>query len=146
MTTALLDRLIPRAVAKRIPILVDPYPEVDWSKYRGATLIKANRRESLFACPDKPDDARRCVKLTRRFNATMVITLLAPGMVVAKGNEASQIPAYPRRVRDTCGAGDAVLALLADSMPTETLRQVCQRAAAMAADQVSTLGVTRLAV
>lgn len=146
VTPALLKSLIPIALAKQISILVDPSPKSDWSEYQGVSLIKANRVESLLACPE-PNDIHRCVKLSRRFNATVVITLGAGGMVVATNRrEIFHVPAHPTRVRDACGAGDTVLAVLAVSLPTgRMLRQMCQQAAIAAAAQISALGVCRIA-
>jgi len=48
LTSTLLAALIEQAKLRSIPIIVDP-KGVDFSRYRGATLIKPNRHETYMA-------------------------------------------------------------------------------------------------
>ena len=52
-TPSFLARLIKQARESEVPVLVDPARGVDFDRYRGATLIKANRQEAELAlgCP-----------------------------------------------------------------------------------------------
>lgn len=117
-TPQLLAALFAAAQAQGLPILVDPARIPDYSRYRGATLLAPNRRETALAAGRSirtPDDA---LAAGRRLCQTceaeaVVVKLDGDGMVVASADGSGRhIPTRPRPVHDVTGAGDMVLAVL----------------------------------
>ncbi len=124
-----------------IPVVVDPGRGVDWTKYRGATAIKANRVEAELAVGKKfqlrdthrgDHGALRLVdpfaageQLCRELELDMVvITLDRDGATLVEGAhlrdahrgpfsyETHHFATRPRDVYDITGAGDMVLAMI----------------------------------
>jgi rfaE bifunctional protein nucleotidyltransferase chain/domain len=124
-----------------VPVVVDPGRGVDWSKYRGATAIKANRVEAELAVgkkfqlrePRRGDQAE--LRLDDPFAAgeqlcreleldLVVITLDRDGATLVEGThlrdahrgpfsyETHHFATRPRDVYDITGAGDMVLAMI----------------------------------
>ena len=115
LTAGLLRELIDGARRRRIPVLVDPGRERDFTIYRGATAITPNRYETEVATGMKlvDRDAWRAAAqaLVERLGlAACLITLDRDGMYLSEHGGADQyIPTTPREVYDVTGAGDVVL-------------------------------------
>ena len=100
-----------------VPVVVDPKGR-DYSRYRGATVITPNRKETFEATGIEPAGAagaeaagRRLVELTGVDAA--VITLDKDGMaIVPRDGPAEMVTTTPREVFDVSGAGDVVAAVL----------------------------------
>lgn len=122
-TPSLCQKIIDRAKAAGVPVLVDPAPIKDYSKYRGATAITPNRTEAELATGIiAPEDAReahreylaRTILDTYQFD-TIVLTLDKQGALLAHRDDAEtvHVPTTAREVYDVTGAGDMMLAALA---------------------------------
>lgn len=107
------------------PVIVDP-KELPWDRYRGATVIKPNRREaSWFAGrtikgdDEVADTAREIAE--QLASPHVLITRSERGMTLctAEGSSDPRIvhePPLAREVFDVTGAGDAVASALAAAM------------------------------
>jgi D-beta-D-heptose 7-phosphate kinase/D-beta-D-heptose 1-phosphate adenosyltransferase len=107
------------AKAANIPVLVDPKGR-DYSKYRGATALTPNRRETSEACGGVADidallDAADALRqeLALEFFA---VTRSEEGISLIEQGQRLHIPAMARQVFDVSGAGDTVIATLAAGM------------------------------
>ena len=117
-TPELLARVIGAAREQGLPVLVDPARIGDYERYRGATLVKPNRRETELVTGraiHSPADALEAGReLVRRYDfQAVVVTLDGDGMVlVTADGTAEHVPTRPRQVSDITGAGDMALAVL----------------------------------
>lgn len=122
-TPQLCRAIIERSNAAGVPVLVDPAPIKDYSKYRGATAITPNRTEAELATGlTAPEDAREAhrERLARTLLdsygfETIVLTLDKQGALLAQRNDPHpvHVPTTAREVYDVTGAGDMMLAGLA---------------------------------
>jgi cytidyltransferase-related domain len=102
-----------------IPLLVDPKGR-DYSKYRGATALTPNRRETSDACGGIGDiDA--LLEAAGRLRRELALDFLAvtrseEGISLVEESRQLHIPAMARQVFDVSGAGDTVIATLAAGM------------------------------
>lgn len=151
-TPYLVRSLIHRAQTAGVPVLVDPARGQDWSLYQGCHTIKANQAEFL-------DQRWSADEVLQRLNCNLIVTEGANGMNVFTPRCGSyHVPAVPAEVVDVCGAGDTVLAAIGVELarrrrevrPAWTdgheLRDACQVAARLAAQQVGQLGVRAVKV
>jgi len=120
------------------PVIVDPKSN-DYSLYRGATLVKPNRKELGEAMrrdvANDADIAAAAMELCDRLGCSAVlVTRSDDGMtLVEKGREPVHVPAYPVRVRDVSGAGDTVIAVLSTMLASHADFELAMRAANAAA-------------
>ncbi len=120
MTQTAIRALIDAAAKAKVPILVDPQGG-DFSRYRGATILKPNLAELEEATGrglrgSTEDELIEVVRdlLEAAGVESLVLTLSERGMmVITRGEKAEIIPARPREVYDVTGAGDTVIAVLA---------------------------------
>ncbi len=114
---ALLEEVVRRARARRVPVLVDPKGR-DYRRYRGATAITPNQGEAELASGvEIRDDAglrRAARKLLRELALDfVVVTRGEKGMYLLESTGRSlAVPARARSVYDVTGAGDTAIALL----------------------------------
>lgn len=114
----------------RVPVIVDP-KTTDYTIYRGASLVKPNRKEfegvtGMSFDPAEPGFAEAAVAAGRavckRYGvANLLVTLSEYGMIYIPGNEDEPyewIPTEAREVFDVSGAGDTSLAVLGAAMAT----------------------------
>ena len=107
-----------RAAGK--PVVVDPACIADYTRYRGATVLKPNRYEaSLASGVNIVDDAtlelagRKIMQITGA--QAVIITLDKEGAFLCRSDgPCKRVPhRHPRNVYDVSGAGDETLAVLA---------------------------------
>lgn len=108
---------IDHAKAHNVPVIIDP-KGLDFTKYRGATLLTPNRSEFeavVGTCQSEDEFIAKAQKLRTELNLTaLLITRSEEGMTLIQGNEAPfTIPAKAQDVYDVTGAGDTVIATLA---------------------------------
>jgi D-beta-D-heptose 7-phosphate kinase/D-beta-D-heptose 1-phosphate adenosyltransferase len=109
--------IIAAAIAAKRPVLVDP-KGADYAIYKGATLLKPNRRELGEAVGrpvhsvDEVVGAARALMKQHGF-AAMLVSCGKDGMILVEGKDGvHQLAAEAREVYDVSGAGDTVLAVL----------------------------------
>ena len=138
LTEKVIRAVIDRAVKLDKPVIVDP-KGLDYSIYRGATLITPNRKELGDAAhhPVKTHEqvaaaANKLAKLTG--SSAVLVTLSEDGMLLqVRGHKPVHAPAYPVKVRDVSGAGDTVVAVLSVLLALGADFEAAMRAANAAA-------------
>ena len=151
LTDELLSRLIALAKRKKRMVLVDPKGK-DFSKYKGATVITPNERETAEAChvdAHRQDLIDRAVKmlLDELGLEALLVTQGSRGMtLLQKGKHIVHLKASARKVFDVTGAGDTVIASLAvalgsgaDMVDSATFANV---AAGLVVEQVGTRAIS----
>lgn len=135
------------------PVIVDP-KTTDYTIYRGATLVKPNRKEFEGVTgqsfdPADPDFAQNAVAagraVCRRYGVeNLLVTLSEYGMIYIPGNEKEEykwIPTEAKEVFDVSGAGDTSLAVLGVAMATGvSMRQAMKIANAASGIVVAKFG------
>lgn len=112
------QRLIAAARERNVPVFVDPARLADFSKYRGATMLKPNRPETERATGQStrtPAGLKAAAELllTQLDLDAVVMTLNEKGCYLAtRDGERSMLQSRPRAVADGTGAGDMVLVAL----------------------------------
>lgn len=143
--------LIRAARAGDVPVLVDP-KRVDFSAYRGATLLTPNRGEFervVGRCfGDDELIARARNLLVDLAAAALLITRGEEGMtLVPREGEPVHIPVQALEVFDVTGAGDTVIALMAAALAAgENLVEAAQLANLAAGVVVGKLGTATASV
>jgi len=118
LTPRAIRAVIDAANAQGTPVVVDPKRH-DVTVYRGATLLKPNRRE-LAEATRRPvgsdaEIAEAAAELRRLVESQAVLVSRSEDGATLVTAEAApmHVRAYPVRVRDASGAGDTVVATLA---------------------------------
>lgn len=112
-------RVIELCRQRGVPVLVDPPGISDYTKYRGATCMKLNRRETCaatgLACETAVEVERAAARLLGQLDCEcVVITLDKDGAFLAtREGERRTLRTKARSVADVTGAGDMFLAMLA---------------------------------
>jgi D-beta-D-heptose 7-phosphate kinase/D-beta-D-heptose 1-phosphate adenosyltransferase len=133
------------------PVWVDP-KNLDFSCYRGASLLTPNRQEFIAACGSFSDEtelvskAQHCVQ--RHQLEGILITRGEQGMTLVRTHQPElHLPARAREVYDVTGAGDTVIAVLAAALVTGTTLNYALILANLAASVVvSKLGTTPISL
>ena len=138
LTPRVIRAVIEAANAAGIPIIVDP-KAVDYSIYRGATVVKPNRKELSEATRRRADSDADVIAAAVELNGVLgtdavVVSLSDAGLMLVPANGAAvHVPAYPVKLGDTSGAGDTVVAALAVLLATKAGYEPAVRAANAAA-------------
>lgn len=111
---------IAAARAQRVPVLVDPKGR-DFSRYRGATLLKPNLHEFELvagACASVAELEASAAAMVRELELqALLITRGEHGMTLVHATgETRHLPARAIEVYDVTGAGDTVIATLASAL------------------------------
>lgn len=141
LTPRVIRTTIERARKLGKVVVVDP-KGLDFSIYRGATLITPNRKE-LGEATHRPVrdlaelDAAAAELQRMVASEAVLVTLSEDGMLLKVGDsEPVHVPAYPVRVRDVSGAGDTVVAVLATLLAMDADFATAMRGANAAASVV----------
>ena len=152
LTARVIRAVIDAANEAKKPVIVDP-KGLDYSVYRGATLITPNRQELAAATRRRADSDSEIIaaaeELARLVDSQAVlVTRSEDGMsLLVKGKEPVHIAAYPVKVRDVSGAGDTVAAVLAAMLAANAGFEAAMRAAnAAAAVAVSKRGTATVSI
>ena len=148
-----LCRELFRAARERgIPVLVDPHPNTPFERFRGATALTPNRKETEGAVEILPEDDASvhaaATALIERFELDWtLVTLDKDGIHLLRKGEAAgeRFPAKARKVFDVAGAGDMVLSVLGLAVGAKVDLHDALRLANIAAGwEVEQLGVVPL--
>lgn len=132
LTNEILKKIIDLAKQKNKTIIVDP-KGTDFSKYKGATIIKPNLSEATLASGLVPGASLEEIA-GNLFNKTealaFFITRSEEGISLFKQGELRKdFPVKVKEVKDVTGAGDTVLAMLASAIANNlSLETACSLA------------------
>jgi len=134
----LAAELIAAAIAAGHRVVVDP-KGTDYGAYRGASVIKPNRRElgesTLRAVGSEAEVIAAARALIRQHDfAAVLVSLSQDGMLLVEASGATtQLGAEAREVYDVSGAGDTVVAVLAAALAAGASMPEAARLANLAA-------------
>ncbi|WP_413285403.1 bifunctional D-glycero-beta-D-manno-heptose-7-phosphate kinase/D-glycero-beta-D-manno-heptose 1-phosphate adenylyltransferase HldE [Vibrio sp. MA40-2] len=141
--------IIQKARAANIPVFIDP-KEVDFERYRGATLLTPNMAEFELKVGKVHSDEELVEKglaLVEEFDLeALLVTRGEHGMtLLRKDCEPLHLPTEAKEVYDVTGAGDTVISVLAASVAAgKPLDEACALANAAAGVVVGKLGTSTL--
>ncbi len=144
LTTNFTKDIIALAIAHNTPVLVDP-KGLDYSKYKGATLLTPNKNEASLATNIEIVNHETLktagFKLKNELELQYgIITLSEEGIAIFE-EEMQIIPTVSREVYDVTGAGDTVLASLGIALSSGlNITQACKFANKAAAVVVAKVG------
>lgn len=149
LTPPLLTAAIRIAKEANVPLIIDP-KGIDFSKYRGATLLKPNLSEAYAAAKlplSAPLDEVARVLLQITSVELLLITRSEAGIsLFDKHGMRSDFPVRSREVKDVTGAGDTVLATvslaLANGLDMTVAAQLANIAAGIAIERLGCVQVT----
>jgi D-beta-D-heptose 7-phosphate kinase / D-beta-D-heptose 1-phosphate adenosyltransferase len=151
LSTELCQQVITEARRLGIPVLVDPKGR-DYGKYRGATALTPNKRETAEACNADIRDSSALLAAAGEFLDRLQLDFLAvtrseEGISLIEKGLTEHIPAMARQVFDVSGAGDTVIATLAAGMmaglPHRDALHLANLAAGIVVGKVGTVAVSR---
>ncbi len=111
-------QLIIKACNKaKIPVLADPKGK-DYSKYKGATALTPNQKETAEVCGVNMNDTEALLAGAKKLNADLGLQFLAvtrgeEGITLFDQANQHHLAATAKQVFDVSGAGDTVIATLA---------------------------------
>lgn len=147
----LSHRLIQSAIeiAKKgnIPSIVDP-KGLDFTKYKGATVLKPNLSEAYAAAKCPPTSSLdEVAKQLKSLSEILLITRSEAGISIFHSDgERSDFPVRSKEVKDVTGAGDTVLSMiclgLANGLDIQVTAQLANIAAGLAIERLGCVQVT----
>ncbi len=149
LTQRIISGAIEIARKNRVPVVVDP-KGIDFSKYKGASILKPNLSEA-FAAAKLPASSSldEVAKLLFGLSAVelLLITRSEAGMSLFHPNgKRIDFPVRSREVKDVTGAGDTVLAViclgLANGLDIKESVQLANIAAGIAIERFGCVQVT----
>lgn len=142
----LTQKLIAIAMFKNKRVVIDP-KGLDYSKYKGAYVIKPNRKELAEAAKAEKirstEDLRAAADtiLAQTDAVFLVVTLSEEGMAIIDKNTVDMLSVKATSVFDVTGAGDTVLASIAYFVAAGlTLHEACELANHAAAVVIRRVG------
>ncbi|MDR6941311.1 D-glycero-beta-D-manno-heptose-7-phosphate kinase [Mucilaginibacter pocheonensis] len=131
---ALTQRLITEANNQGKKVIIDP-KGLNYEKYKGAYIIKPNRKELAEAAKTERinslDSLKQAAKVIFEQTGTeyLVVTLSEEGMVILSELTHKLLPVKATEVFDVTGAGDTVLATIAYFIAAGlTIEEACELA------------------
>ncbi|HEY8119025.1 MAG TPA: D-glycero-beta-D-manno-heptose-7-phosphate kinase [Methylophilaceae bacterium] len=134
-----------------IPVLVDPKGQ-DYSKYKGATALTPNKRETAEACRVDPKNTAAILQAAAILRKSLDLEFFAvtrgeEGISLIDAHNMLHIPATAKQVFDVSGAGDTVIATLAagliHGLSHHEAFQLANIAAGVVVGKVGTAPITR---
>jgi D-beta-D-heptose 7-phosphate kinase / D-beta-D-heptose 1-phosphate adenosyltransferase len=149
LSTSICQQIIRACKTLEIPVLVDPKGR-DYTKYKGATALTPNKKETAEACDTHIDDAdliNKSIKLKQSLDIDFLAVTRGEEGITLIDSSTHQIDATAQKVFDVSGAGDTVIATLAAGLahqlsPLESL-QLANLAAGVVVGQVGTVPITQ---
>lgn len=151
LSRSLLQAIFAEASKAHIRVVVDP-KGADFTKYKGAFLIKPNLKEAYLAShmPQETPLAEVASKLLKESDSKyLMITRSEAGLsIFTQGIHQGiqqDFPVKVKEVKDVTGAGDTVLATLASALASDlTLDQTAKLANVAASIAVEHVGCARI--
>jgi len=117
LSAALCEQVIARCRQAKIMVLVDP-KGLDYGKYRGASALTPNKRETAEACKIDVRDNAALLAAASQLRQSLGLDFLAmtrgeEGISLIEAAQTRHIAATAKQVFDVSGAGDTVIATLA---------------------------------
>lgn len=149
LSRSLITQMIALAKERAIPIIVDPKGH-DFTKYRGASVLKPNLGEAYAASklPEaEPLEKVADILLKESLAEILLITKSEAGIsVFQKAGTRKDFPVRSREVKDVTGAGDTVLAMisaaLANGLDIDIAAQLANIAAGIAIERLGCARIT----
>ncbi len=152
LTEGLLQQIIRVGKERGLPVVIDPKGS-DYRKYRGATLLTPNRKETEVASRvviTDQDSLRQAghALLKNLELETLVVTRSEEGIsIFFQGGKEIHLPTEAQEVYDVTGAGDTVLSLLGVGLACGLLIEDAARMANLAAGiAVSKVGTSTVGI
>lgn len=150
LTPRLLKECISLAKQAQIPVIIDP-KGLDFTRYRGATLLKPNLSEAIKAAGLGIEASLEEVATELLRDAAvqnLIITRGEAGISVFRpGEERQDFPAQVHEVKDVTGAGDTVLATLTASLACGLkIAEACAFANLAAGLAIEQIGCARISI
>jgi len=151
LSPALCAAVIARCRAAGITVLVDP-KGLDYGKYRGATALTPNKRETADACKVDARDTPALLDAAAQLRDSLQLQFLAmtrgeEGISVIDAARTQHLAATAKQVFDVSGAGDTVIATLAagliGGLPYTDALQLANIAAGIVVGKVGTVPIAR---
>jgi len=141
--------IIAQCKAANITVLVDPKGR-DYSKYKGATALTPNKKETAEACDTTIDDADLISKastLKQQLNLKFLAVTRGEEGISLIDDKTHHLPAIAKQVFDVSGAGDTVIATLAaglmHNLSVLQSLQLANIAAAVVVGKVGTVPISQ---
>src|SRR5882757_6157895 len=151
LTARVIRNVIDAAKKLGKRVIVDP-KSANLAIYRGATLLKPNRKEFAEATRSRADTEKNIADAAQEIMQladceAVLVTQGEHGMtLVPRAGEVIHVPGHPVKVRDVSGAGDTVAAALALALAAgadwETALRMANAAAAVAVSKKGAAVVT----
>ncbi len=151
LSEATCQTIIKQCKQLNIPVIADPKGR-DYSKYKGASALTPNKKETAEACGVAAHETDALLKAAAQLKDELQLDFLAvtrgeEGISFIDDNQIQHIPATAKKVFDVSGAGDTVIATLAAGLvhgltPHDAL-QLANIAAGIVVGKVGTVPVTQ---
>lgn len=151
LSNSLCGSVIKQCRQMNIPVLVDPKGQ-DYSKYKGATALTPNKRETAEACRVDPKNTTAILQAAAILRKSLDLEFFAvtrgeEGISLIDAHNMLHIPATAKQVFDVSGAGDTVIATLAagliNGLNHHEAFQLANIAAGVVVGKVGTAPITR---
>ncbi|RWY50202.1 D-glycero-beta-D-manno-heptose-7-phosphate kinase [Mucilaginibacter gilvus] len=145
LTPTLLNGILATCHEQNIQTVIDPKGH-DFSKYKGANIIKPNKKEAVIASginiTNTESLTAACIKIQEITECdSVIITMSEDGIAMYSSGKLEIIPTKALDVIDVTGAGDTVLASLGIALASgNTLYNACNFANHAAAVVVNKVG------
>lgn len=149
LTTEVCQTVIQACRQANIPVLVDPKGH-DYSKYKGATALTPNKKETAEACHASVNDAA-LIEKAQQLKSSLGLQFLAVTRseegITLLDDSTHHLQAAAQQVFDVSGAGDTVIATLAAGLmhglsPLNSLA-LANVAAGVVVGKVGTVPITK---
>lgn len=151
LSDATCKAIITQCKQRGIPVIADPKGR-DYSKYKGASALTPNKKETAEACGVDVNETEVLLHAAQQLKEKLGLDFLAvtrgeEGISFIDSQHIEHIPATAKKVFDVSGAGDTVIATLAAGLvhgltPHDAL-QLANIAAAIVVGKVGTVPVTQ---
>jgi D-beta-D-heptose 7-phosphate kinase/D-beta-D-heptose 1-phosphate adenosyltransferase len=149
LSKRILSEAIRLARLAGVPAIVDP-KGIDFTKYRGCTLLKPNLSEAYAAAKMAPssslDDAAREIFAQAQVDSLLITRSEAGMSLFNPAGERADFPIQSKEVIDVTGAGDTVLAMmscaLANGLDLPSAIQLSNIAAGLNVERLGCVQIT----